>query len=119
MGIFEKEARAKKRKQKQQEKERANQPQGASGSTSAMDVDNDPPDLTRGADGKFLKWCDYVHQYDVVITTYSTLRSEVHAARPGREREGKGDYLRSPLIAVEWKRVVMDEVQMVGGGSTA
>lgn len=82
--------------------------------------------LARGDDGKLLDWCDFAHQFDVVITTYSVLRSEIHVARPGPDRPKREDAtystsgrLRSPLVMVEWKRVVMDEVQMVGGGSAA
>ena len=68
-----------------------------------------------------LEWPDYVHQFDVVITTYSVLRSEIWVARPGRETvtPTSGGHARSPLVTVKWKRVVMDEVQMVGGGQAA
>ncbi|KAF9039897.1 SNF2 family N-terminal domain-containing protein [Panaeolus papilionaceus] len=80
------------------------------------------------ADGNWLEWCEYVHQFDVVITTFPVLRSEVWVARAPPERlrreAAAGGYssagrLRSPLVMVEWKRVVMDEVQMVGGGQAA
>jgi E3 ubiquitin-protein ligase SHPRH len=83
-------------------------------------------EMARGPDGKLLHWCEYVHQFDVVITTYNVLRSEIHVARPGPDRPRREDSayskdgrLRSPLVMVEWKRVVMDEVQMVGGGNAA
>lgn len=82
--------------------------------------------LSRSDDGEVLDWCNYVHQFDVVITTYNVLRSEIHVARPppDRPRREEAIYytsarLRSPLVMVEWKRVVMDEVQMVGGGQAA
>ena len=81
---------------------------------------------TRDDNGNYLEWCDYVQQFDVVITTYSILRSEIHVARPAPERLRREDasyssvkVARSPLVMVEWKRVVMDEVQMVGGGQAA
>ncbi|PPQ99586.1 hypothetical protein CVT24_005165 [Panaeolus cyanescens] len=84
------------------------------------------PISTKDADGKWLEWCQYVHQFDVVITTFPVLRSEVWVARapPERSRREAAAYsgvarLRSPLVMVEWKRVVMDEVQMVGGGQAA
>lgn len=70
-------------------------------------------------------WAEYVHQYDVVITTYSVLRSEIWVAKPPLNRPRREDAVyasdpsRSPLVLVKWKRVVMDEVQMVGGGQAA
>jgi E3 ubiquitin-protein ligase SHPRH len=67
-----------------------------------------------------IEWPNFVHGYDVVITTYQTLRSDLYVAHPGPERPRRTAAVyerpRSPLIMVEWKRVVMDEVQMVGGG---
>ncbi|KAF9566044.1 hypothetical protein CPC08DRAFT_682833 [Agrocybe pediades] len=82
--------------------------------------------MSRSDAGEILEWCDYVHQFDVVITTYPTLRAEIHVARPPPERMVREDgtyyapdRIRSPLVMVEWKRVVMDEVQMVGGGNAA
>ncbi|KDR77994.1 hypothetical protein GALMADRAFT_244962 [Galerina marginata CBS 339.88] len=90
-----------------------------------MDVDRDGT-LSRSDDGEILDWCSYVHQFDVVITTYSVLRTEIHVARPAPDRPRREEALysvsgraRSPLVLVEWKRVVMDEVQMVGGGHAA
>jgi E3 ubiquitin-protein ligase SHPRH len=93
--------------------------------TDDMAVDDDGIRII-GDDGNYLDWCDYVQQFDVVITTYTILRSEIHVARPAPERLRREDAsyssvkaLRSPLVMVEWKRVVMDEVQMVGGGHAA
>ena len=93
--------------------------------TDGMTVDDDGI-RTMGDDGNYLDWCDYVQQFDVVITTYTILRSEIHVARPAPERlrREEASYssvkaARSPLVMVEWKRVVMDEVQMVGGGHAA
>ncbi|KAF9447638.1 hypothetical protein P691DRAFT_671107 [Macrolepiota fuliginosa MF-IS2] len=72
-----------------------------------------------------LDWCTYVQQYDVVITTYAVLRSDFNVARAAIQRPRREDVSypnvdrpRSPLVMVEWMRVVMDEVQMVGGGKT-
>jgi E3 ubiquitin-protein ligase SHPRH len=80
------------------------------------------PDLTKDAEGNLLEWSDFVQQYDVVITTYQVLRSDFNVARapPVRPRREDVKYVnierpRSPLVMVEWNRVIMDEVQMVGG----
>ncbi|KAK2460408.1 hypothetical protein APHAL10511_007573 [Amanita phalloides] len=68
-------------------------------------------------------WPSEANQYDVVITTYQVLRSDLDVARavPIRPRRENAVYVnierpRSPLVRCEWYRVVMDEVQMVGGG---
>ena len=67
-----------------------------------------------------IEWPNFVHGYDVVITTYQTLRSDLYVAHPVPKRPRRTAVVyerpRSPLVMVEWKRVVMDEVQMVGGG---
>ncbi|KAJ3508855.1 hypothetical protein NLJ89_g5529 [Agrocybe chaxingu] len=91
-----------------------------------MDVDEANIPSTRDDAGELLEWCDYVHQFDVVLTTYNVLRSEIYVARPAPDRPRREDAAycpsgraRSPLVMVEWKRVVMDEVQMVGGGNAA
>ncbi|THH15865.1 hypothetical protein EW146_g4683 [Bondarzewia mesenterica] len=70
-------------------------------------------------------WCSYVNTFDVVITTYNVLQHDLNVARPApvRPRRGVAEYTkaerpRSPLVMVEWYRVIMDEVQMVGGGKT-
>ncbi|KAJ7126620.1 SNF2 family N-terminal domain-containing protein [Mycena crocata] len=71
-----------------------------------------------------LEWCSYVQGFDVVITTYLTLKADINVARAAPKRPRREDVVysnverpRSPLILVEWNRVVMDEVQMVGGGN--
>jgi E3 ubiquitin-protein ligase SHPRH len=76
-------------------------------------------------DVELLDWCAYVHTFDVVITTYTVLRSDLDVARAAPIRPRREDVIytnverpRSPLVMVEWNRVVMDEVQMVGGGKT-
>lgn len=86
-------------------------------------ADNDNAGMRRGPDGELLEWPDYVHQFDVVITTYAVLRADLNVAKapPQRPRREHVVYYnverdRSPLVMVEWKRVVMDEVQMVGAG---
>lgn len=65
------------------------------------------------------------NQYDVIITTYQVLKADLDVARavPMRPRRDNVIYHnvdrpRSPLVMCEWYRVVMDEVQMVGGGKT-
>ena len=71
------------------------------------------------------EWCSYINEYDVCITTYNVLTSDLHVARPParRPRREVATYVnivrqRSPLVTCEWYRVIMDEVQMVGGGKT-
>lgn len=71
------------------------------------------------------EWCSYINDYDVCITTYNVLTNDLHVARPPtkRPRRGVASYVdvvrqRSPLVTCEWYRVIMDEVQMVGGGKT-
>ncbi|KAF8196665.1 SNF2 family N-terminal domain-containing protein [Mycena galopus ATCC 62051] len=84
-----------------------------------LDEDEDDEDV-----GEILDWCSYVHSFDVVITTYQTLKTDLNVARAPPKRPRREDVVyttverpRSPLILVEWNRVVMDEVQMVGGGN--
>lgn len=82
------------------------------------------PDMTRDSDGNLLEWCDYVQQFDIVVTTYQVLRSDFNVARAPPVRPRREDVVyqnverpRSPLVMVEWNRVIMDEVQMVGGAN--
>ncbi|EJD05157.1 uncharacterized protein FOMMEDRAFT_81201 [Fomitiporia mediterranea MF3/22] len=65
-----------------------------------------------------MTWCDFVHQYDICITNLGVARAPLQ--RPRREVAKYADIYRdrSPLVMVEWNRVIMDEVQMVGGGKT-
>ena len=84
-----------------------------------MDEDAEPK-ITDGMD-----WVAFVNTFDVVITTYNILQQDLNVARapPVRPRRQVAEYsrterARSPLIMVEWFRVIMDEVQMVGGGKT-
>ncbi|ESK91489.1 snf2 family helicase [Moniliophthora roreri MCA 2997] len=68
-------------------------------------------------------WYTYAHGFDIVITTYTVLQSDLNVARapPTRPRRTGVSYAnierqRSPLVCCEWYRVIMDEVQMAGGG---
>lgn len=81
------------------------------------EIDDDDDDI------EVIDWCQYVNTFDVVITTYSVLKTDFNVARAAPDRPRREDVVysnverpRSPLIMVEWNRVVMDEVQMVGGG---
>ncbi|KAL1409743.1 hypothetical protein Q8F55_003740 [Vanrija albida] len=69
---------------------------------------------------------DYVRGHDVVITTYQTLGDDLTVAAPVPPRSRRanvaykiGERPRSPLVMVEWWRVVMDEVQLQGNQSQA
>ncbi|KAJ3901958.1 SNF2 family N-terminal domain-containing protein [Lentinula edodes] len=91
------------------------------GKATAVDVGAIDVDVEE----EIVDWCSYVHGFDVVITTYTVLQNDFNVARvpPKRPRRDGVVYTniarsRSPLILVEWARVVMDEVQMVGGGKT-
>ncbi|KZT19573.1 hypothetical protein NEOLEDRAFT_1159005 [Neolentinus lepideus HHB14362 ss-1] len=86
-------------------------------SADSMSVDD--------AEDEILDWVHYVNTFDVVITTYNVLQQDLTVARapPKRPRRDTATYSnierhRSPLIMCEWYRVIMDEVQMVGGGKT-
>ncbi|KAK0502526.1 SNF2 family N-terminal domain-containing protein [Armillaria luteobubalina] len=70
-------------------------------------------------------WCTWVNNFDVVVTTYNVLKTDFNVARAAPVRPRRADVVysnverpRSPLVMCEWQRVVMDEVQMVGGGKT-
>lgn len=64
--------------------------------------------------------------YDIVLTTYDALSTEIHFARKPHERalrvrgavNGRPRYRRSLLVELEYTRVILDEVQMVGQGAT-
>ncbi|KAJ3150778.1 hypothetical protein HDU86_006287 [Geranomyces michiganensis] len=61
--------------------------------------------------------------YDLVLTSYDTLRKEIHAARPdpGRSRREDRQYKRrvSSLVGVTFFRIVLDEAQMVESSVSA
>ncbi|KAG6889213.1 hypothetical protein C0995_002673 [Termitomyces sp. Mi166 len=95
------------------------------GLDSDDDMDVDTPESSSAASDEIeiRDWCTYVNGFDVVITTYTVLRTDfnVALAAPVRPRREDVEYsnierTRSPLVMVEWYRVIMDEVQMVGGG---
>ncbi|KAJ3770452.1 SNF2 family N-terminal domain-containing protein [Lentinula raphanica] len=93
------------------------------GKATAVDLDDSDMDEEEEEEEEILEWSRYVHKFDVVITTYTVLQSDLNVARapPKRPRRDGVVYAnierqRSPLIMVEWARVVMDEVQMAGGG---
>ena len=91
-----------------------------------MDVDQPTPSAisANGDDGEeILDWCSYINTFDVCITTYNTLQQDFYVARAPPVRPRREDVVysnleraRSPLVMCEWYRVIMDEVQMVGGG---
>ncbi|KAI0789257.1 SNF2 family N-terminal domain-containing protein [Abortiporus biennis] len=94
----------------------------AKGKRRADDSDVEMEDV-EDEDEEIVDWCTYVHEFDVVITTYDVLQQDLGVARPPpiRPRRNIVQYSnversRSPLIMCEWYRVIMDEVQMVGGG---
>ncbi|KAK9480907.1 SNF2 family N-terminal domain-containing protein [Lipomyces japonicus] len=59
--------------------------------------------------------------YDAVLTTYSVISREIHFAKPlptrAMRQERKYAPFRSPLVALEFWRVLLDEVQLVESGS--
>lgn len=66
-------------------------------------------------------------QYDIIITTYSVIATEFHfaffnpAARKTRNADSRSQDcdlrgLQSPLVQIQFWRVVLDEVQMVNSG---
>jgi E3 ubiquitin-protein ligase SHPRH len=87
----------------------------------SMDVDNPSDD----EDNDILDWCSHINTFDVCLTTYGVLQQDLTVARPPllRPRRETASYTnvekpRSPLVMCEWYRVIMDEVQMAGGGKT-
>lgn len=92
-----------------------------------MDIDTVTEDERNEDDeeDEVVDWCTYVNTFDVCITTYNVLQQDLGVARPPptRPRRAFVQYSnvhrsRSPLVMCEWYRVIMDEVQMVGGGKT-
>lgn len=76
-------------------------------------------------EGPLDEWAWFCQDYDVVITTYATLGKELGVAKGGVDRPRRRnveyqdiDKPRSPLVSVEWSRVIMDEVQQAGGHRT-
>lgn len=61
--------------------------------------------------------------HDIIITTYEVLRKEIHFALAGgeeRSRRVAATYMvpPSPLLSVQYWRLVLDEAQMVEGATT-
>lgn len=59
-------------------------------------------------------------QSDVVLATYSVLADELnYAPQPLRDLRHEKRYIRrvSPITQIEWWRVVLDEAQMIEGGT--
>jgi len=83
--------------------------------------DTGTPQADEGTTAEIEDWCTYCNSFDVILTTYTTLRTDLHVARAAPDRPRRQDVkytthrVRSPLIMVEFARVVMDEVQMAGG----
>ena len=58
----------------------------------------------------------HFEEYDIVLTTYNVLRTELHHADIIRRRskfEKRFPAIPSPLMSVQWWRVCLDEAQMV------
>jgi E3 ubiquitin-protein ligase SHPRH len=93
---------------------------------SSADLSDDDMDVDEPAEpAEVLDWCSYINTFDVCITTYNVLRSDFNVARTPPERPRREDVKYSsaskpisPLVMCEWYRVIMDEVQMAGGGNT-
>ncbi|KAJ7224511.1 SNF2 family N-terminal domain-containing protein [Mycena pura] len=109
-----------------QRKSKSNKTKGKDKKLDPSNSEDDPGEYGAASAedvGEIVDWCSYVQEFDAVIVTYSTLRTDVNVARAPPKRPRREDVIysnierpRSPLILVEWNRVVMDEVQMVGGG---
>ncbi len=83
---------------------------------------------TSDSEDPFAGWPAFVNAYDIVVTTFASLQSDLSVARAPISRPRRSVALelydpvnrpRSPLVSVEWARVIMDEVQLAGGGKTA
>ncbi|KAI0246671.1 SNF2 family N-terminal domain-containing protein [Lactifluus subvellereus] len=108
--------------EKTKKKRTSKQKQAKQGKGKAVDItDPEDPDVSL-----LDKWPAYINTFDVCITTYDTLRRDLYVARatPNRLARETAEYSRdrrmvSLLVACEWYRVIMDEVQMVGGGKAS
>ncbi|KAF8055235.1 SNF2 family N-terminal domain-containing protein [Lyophyllum atratum] len=94
-------------------------------SSSAREKEEEEKEEEKEEEQEIMDWPTYAHTFDVVITTYSVLRSDFNVALAAPTRPRREDVVyssvertRSPLVMVEWGRVIMDEVQVVGGGKT-
>ncbi|PWN53738.1 hypothetical protein IE53DRAFT_309679 [Violaceomyces palustris] len=68
-------------------------------------------------------WAEWARSFDVIITSFAVLSQELQTAKKAPERSmrqaRKYERPRSPLIQLDFLRVVMDEVQLVGQASAA
>ncbi|KAG8718111.1 hypothetical protein FRC08_005951 [Ceratobasidium sp. 394] len=82
--------------------------------------DDEDDELPAGPQGE--TWNTLVHEHDVVLTTYQVLQKDLHFARPPVKRPRRGGRSepvrkRSSLITIQWARVIMDEVQLMGNAN--
>lgn len=118
-------AAAQAKKEKARAKSARARGRGKSKGIGQAEVEDDMDLDDEGEEVEVMDWCAYVNTFDVCITTYSVLQQDLGVARPPpvRPRRAFVQYStanrpRSPLVMCEWYRVIMDEVQMVGGGKT-
>ena len=95
--------KTKKRKRDQKQDQKQNNP------AAATDADDDDNNNER---------CIGVHpcyfdRFDVVLTTYSVLRREIHHAGTNLKKKGRFITIPSPLMSVRWWRLALDEAQLV------
>eukprot|EP01114_Cavostelium_apophysatum_P002591 TRINITY_DN122_c0_g1_i1.p1 TRINITY_DN122_c0_g1~~TRINITY_DN122_c0_g1_i1.p1 ORF type:complete len:1364 (-),score=419.53 TRINITY_DN122_c0_g1_i1:2222-6313(-) len=76
---------------------------------SSVAKGNTPPKLTRGVSGQLHFDPSMFSDYDIILTTYNVLQKDMAQHTTFRP---------SPLICVEWWRVVLDEAQMVSKSNT-
>ncbi|PWN43577.1 hypothetical protein IE81DRAFT_365627 [Ceraceosorus guamensis] len=63
-------------------------------------------------------WPEWASKFDIIVASYTVVSREFYVAKPEPQRsrrfERKYERARSPLVQLEFCRVVMDESQMVG-----
>ncbi|CEH18871.1 snf2 family helicase atpase [Ceraceosorus bombacis] len=63
-------------------------------------------------------WLEWASTFDIIVASYTVVSREFYVAKPEPQRsrrfERKYERARSPLVQLEFCRVVMDESQMVG-----
>ncbi|OSD03772.1 hypothetical protein PYCCODRAFT_1365388 [Trametes coccinea BRFM310] len=121
------EQRERRRRERSMDRWHAQRKQTGARGNGAMDMDVDDYASPSDEVEDVQTWCEYVNTFDVCITTYTVLQHDLDVARPPPNRPRRsfvnyGRYskarTRSPLVMCEWYRVIMDEVQMAGGGKT-
>ncbi|KAI0397278.1 SNF2 family N-terminal domain-containing protein [Xylariaceae sp. FL0594] len=74
----------------------------------------------RGNENLSARFASRLATCDVVITTYSVLQTEIHYTRPPPERamryERRHERHTSPLVAIDWWRICLDEAQQIDSG---